>query len=34
MTREQQIRHLMEKNPGMTRPQAIYYLEEVLGVMA
>ena len=34
MTREQQIKHLMDKNPGMSRAQAIYYLEEVLGVMA
>ena len=33
MSREQMIKHLMQKNPGMSRPQAIYYLEQVLGVL-
>ena len=32
MTREQQIAYVMSKNPSMSRAQAIYYIEQVLGM--
>ena len=32
MTREQQIRYVMDKNPTMTYAQAVYYIDHVLGM--